>query len=173
LPRRLRALAAGAALLLAASAPAPAQDNGMQVVERLGDWLVGCYPATAEQPTRCEIVQQMSMRDTGQTVFRLAFRLTEGDAVEATILAPFGVLLKPGVTLSVDDGQPFVGDFLTCLASGCLVRFVVPPDILQALAEGTTLAAAMEVYQGQTFRVQFALAGFGDGVERLRRQAQP
>lgn len=143
-----------------------------QIVERIDDWLVGCLPAEAGR-TRCELFQQMTLRDTGQRLFRLSFRLQDSGAVESLAIAPFGLQLRAGITFTVDEGMSFAGDFVTCFADGCLSRFVVPADILAALEHGKTLTAAMAVYEGETFRVPFALAGLSDGLARLKDLAQP
>jgi invasion protein IalB len=113
----------------------------------------------------------MTRRDTGQRVFRLAFRVHESGAIETLAMAPFGVLLRDGITFSIDEGQPFASEFLACFAEGCLSRFIVPADILAALERGTMLTGAMRAYEGEIFNVQVALAGLSDGLARLRELA--
>lgn len=158
-------------LLLAAAPPGRAAEQP-KVVEQIESWSIACVPAN-EGKVRCELFQEMIKRETGQRVFRLSFRLNSAGAVELVAMAPFGVLLRPGVTFAVDAGQPFAGDFLACFTDGCLSRFVVPDDILAELEQGTQLTGAMQVYDAETFRVQFALAGYGQGLARLRALAQP
>jgi invasion protein IalB len=157
--------------LLAAAQPGGAAEPP-KVIEQIESWSIACAPATAGK-VRCELVQEMIKRETGQRVFRLSFRLNDAGAVELVAMAPFGVLLRPGVTFTVDAGQPFAGEFIACFSEGCLSRFVVPDDVLGELDRGTALSGVMQVYEADSFRVQFALAGFGKGVARLRELAQP
>ena len=172
LPFRL-CLAALAAALLAGTAKAQSEEQPPQVIERLQEWMLACAPGTADLPLRCELFQEMTMRDTGQRVFRLAVRLATDGGVEFAALAPFGLNLRDGITFWIDDGRPFIGEFLSCFATGCLSRFIVPPDILARLERGSKLTAVMAVYDdGESFRVQLALPGLSDGLGRLRALAQ-
>jgi invasion protein IalB len=158
--------------LLGGGAAAQSEEPQPQILETLQDWTLACLPASAERPARCELFQEMTVRETGQRVFRLAMRLAKDGAVEASALAPFGLKLRAGITYSIDDGAPFVGEFLSCFATGCLSRFVVPEDILAELESGTRLTVEMDVYEGERFRVQLALPGLSDGLGRLRALAQ-
>src|SRR5262249_19576289 len=72
-----------------------------QLVEQFQKWLFACAPADDQKPARCELFQQMTKRETGQRVFRLAFRAVEGGAVEAFAMAPFGLKLSAGITFQV------------------------------------------------------------------------
>lgn len=158
--------------LLGSPVAAQSVEPQPQVLETLQDWLLACVPASAERPARCELFQEMTVRETGQRVFRLAFRLAKDGAVESSALAPFGLNLRAGITFSVDAGAPFVSEFLSCFATGCLSRFIVPEDILAELERGERLTAEMDVYEGENFRVELALPGLSDGLGRLRALAQ-
>jgi len=158
--------------LLCASVPAARAEDSLQLIEQIQDWVVGCTAAQADKAARCELFQQVALRDTRQPVFRLAFRLTDAGAVEALITAPFGVLLRPGITYSIDGGDRFASDILACFPSGCLSRFVVPPDIEAALGQGAALLCEMQIYEGDVFRVDLKLPGYAQGIARLRALAQ-
>jgi invasion protein IalB len=164
-------LAVLAAALFARAAPAQPEEQP-QIVESLQDWILACVPASADKPARCELFQEITVRETGQRVFRLAFRLVEDGTVESSAIAPFGLNLRAGITFSVDGAELFVGEFLSCFATGCLSRFIVPSDILSKLEGGARLTAEMDIHEGETFSVNFSLPGLSDGLGRLRALAQ-
>jgi invasion protein IalB len=115
----------------------PAQSEiRIKLRETHGDWELRCAPDESE----C-FMYQLARDQNGNPVAEINIvRLEEGSPAEAgvTVLTPLGTLLRPGLTLAVDDGERRSFPFLWCDASGCFSRFALGTEEVDALRQGTS-----------------------------------
>jgi invasion protein IalB len=130
-----------------------------------GDWVYRCQPATEEgKPARsiCEVAQEMVVRkdDKPLPVLTMAFSHgTDGKSSVINVLAPLGVLLKPGLAVAADSGKPIAFEFSHCDARGCWVSAQKADAAIAALKAGKAGHARMVMVNGHNLTIDFSLSG--------------
>lgn len=156
------------ALAMSASAGAAQLPNGVSSLsETYGDWVVACQ-MQGDAP-RCQMTQAQTDTKTRQLLLAMEVRPVDDRTMAATFLMPFGLVLKKGVTLQLDESHnmPTV-DFSTCLPTGCLAPAVFGQPLLDAIRTAKTLYISGAVAaDNKTFSAKVSLNGFAAGWERL------
>ncbi len=146
------------------SAQLPGGASSLQ--ESYGVWSVACR--IVEEKRQCAVTQQQ-VQENGQRVLAIEIRQAAGDALEATLVLPFGLMLDAGGTLAVDDAAP--GEplrFRTCIPAGCLVPATLDAAFLERLRSGKALAIGTTSADGQQTPFSIPLGGFPAAVDRLK-----
>lgn len=164
-----------AALTLALPATAQDSEGPDRLNETYRDWIVQCVTQAVSQPQDgagsgrvCEMVQQLSQRDSGQRVLTMGLRRTEDGGTTMTVIAPFGILLRDGVTIRLAEDDLFRMDFLTCMSNGCIANADLGADEVAAMERGTAATVRMSTLQGQALDLEISLMGFTAAMNRLR-----
>lgn len=176
---RAAAGAAALAVLLgfgafAAAAPAPSAFSATY-----GKWTVRCAAETTDDGAdvrRCAMDQRFLWRDerSGESRQLLTVTLTVGKdgGMEATVVAPFGLLLAEGLRLRADSAPGTVLAFHTCLPGGCIARGVINARAVAAFRKGKLLHVEAEpAAGGEPFRLEGSLTGFSAAGARLLEEA--
>lgn len=176
-----RAAAGGAALAallgfgaLAAEAPAPSAFSATY-----GKWTVRCAAEPSDDGAdvrRCAMDQRFLWRDerSGQNrqLLTVTLAVGKGGGMEATVVAPFGLVLAEGLRLRADAGRGTVLAFHTCLPGGCIARGVVDAKAVKAFRRGKLLHVEAEpAAGGEPFRLEGSLEGFSAAGDRLLEEA--
>ena len=156
------------------SVPAQIQDRGPA-------WLVRCGDRVEGQPRRpCEMVQSISMRETGQRVAEMAltagYSMTEqGEAIDmigGLVLVPLGISTEDGLIIRIDDapqGRQFPID--GCAAQGCQARIAFTGEEARRMARSKTLSLITRNTQGQSVVIPMSLEGFGEAMAEMQERA--
>lgn len=80
-------------------------------------------------------------------------------------LMPLGLLLKPGVRFTVDQGQATPGQYAICFPNGCFAEAPVKDDVVAALKKGTTLNVSVQNQVAREVTFAVPLAGFGKAFD--------
>ena len=80
---------------------------------------------------------------------------------------PLGLHLPSGLTLKVDQGQPFVLAIQSCDQNGCYAGAPIDDSLLSGLKAGNTFHAAMQSLTRETIDVPVPLAGFSAAYARI------
>lgn len=158
----------GTALSIAASVSAAPLPNGMtSLSETYGDWIVACQ--MQNDAPRCQMSQTQTDQKTQQLFMAMEVRRNSDGAMAATLLMPFGLALKSGVTLQVDEARQMVkAEFSTCLPNGCLAPISVDQPTMQALLAAKTInISAVAAQDNKPFPAKVSLNGFAAGWMRL------
>lgn len=168
--RKPLAVAAAALLTLGLSAPAGANPA---VKATHGAWEVRCNEADA-----CEMTQTFK-NDEGVNLMRVSInKLQEGRevdgeqmvAVSRFHLAPVPVLIRSGVSVRVDEGDPFSTPFVVCGQQGCMTRSLMSEEFLARFQNGNLieLQALVETRDGpKALKAAISLTGFSDAYGEL------
>ena len=146
--------------------------------ETYSDWTVRCaVEETGDGGSlqRCSMDQRFVTRDEAAGGERLVLAVVLAVAnggVEATVLAPFGLLLEPGLRLRADDGQPVTLAFETCYPDGCIARGALDEAALAAFRAGDALHVEADAQGDNGFRLEGSLRGFSAAIDRLRGEAR-
>jgi len=160
---RVALAALGAATLLHAG---PALGQSVQQseevpedVQTFQDWRVQCESPEGAPQERCYMYQNLVMRESGQRVLLVGV-VRDAQNAAAIFTAPLGVLLPPGVTIQVDDGDEMRVPFQQCGRQGCVARLRLGDELLSAMRAG--LEAQVTIYRAdqQPVSLPVSLKGF-------------
>ena len=180
-----------------ATSPSNAQSSGDEgdegpasVQEVYHDWTVICRQREtkdAKSSSTCQMNQELRDKQSGQLILSLVVPAAPlPDGANAVLIAPFGLNLSEGVTLSLLEPKPAGveesaadiakrardpkthADFRTCLPAGCLVNFVLDNSMKKSLRGGDrALVTMMSADQNKAINVALSLRGFTAAERRL------
>jgi len=156
------------ALAAAGHAFAQAQPQGQPAAnaETYKDWVVGCDPPK-DGVRQCGMVQNLTVKETGQMVARLTVQQERNGERVGILLGPLGTSLAAGVTTQVDAGPQNRLQFEQCVPAGCVARWLLDPRTLDALKRGRTLTVGFASVDGRKVNIPMSLLGFGEGLAAL------
>ena len=177
-PLRLRAARRGSALaglvtslvagLLAAGITAVAAQDGAAATAPFGDWTVACERTVGATTDDCAVRQTAAAAsDAGVVLTVLFVRGPDGRADVLRVLAPLGVLLTSGLSLSVDGEEVGVAGFVRCLPPGCISEVALGEALRDALTSGRRATFAVSLTPQRQAEVPITLAGLGDALDAL------
>ena len=132
------------------------------------DWRVICPAVTPNSPN-CTLSSEISRGPGG-----ILLTLSMSDPTPGTtmsLVVPHGVLLEPGLAVTIGNEPMRVRPYETCTNAGCIALMTVDADTLKALqsnmAGQVTVAAPNNP---QPVNIPFSLKGFSDGYASLVRE---
>jgi invasion protein IalB len=93
----------------------------------------------------------------------------DGKTIPAAIqiTTPLGTILRAGVKVQVDAGEPRTGAFEVCVPNGCILRDPMTEEFLASLKAGKAVAMTFNVLQQGTLSVSISLKGFTKAFGKL------
>ncbi|MDR3372336.1 MAG: invasion associated locus B family protein [Ancalomicrobiaceae bacterium] len=158
-------LAAGLTLGVVAAGGVLAQ--GM-VKGQYGDWQVRCDTPPGAKSEQCALIQNVTADDrpnVGLSV--IVLRTADKKQRILRVLAPLGVLLPSGLGLKIDTADVGRTPFVRCLPNGCVAEAVLDDKLLDQLKTGKNATFIVFQTPEEGIGIPIALAGFGDGFEKL------
>lgn len=160
------------ALLWQASAPAQEQESKERVKGTYGAWEVVCV--TAQNGEQC-IMRQTGQNAEGKKVLEVQVqklkdvKTKDGKPIPAAIqiTTPLGTLLRRGVEVKIDKGEPRTGFFEVCLPAGCILRDPVSEEFLGRLKAGNVAKMKFAVLRAGEIEVDISLNGFTKAFNAL------
>lgn len=136
-------------------------------VRQYKDWAVQCRQPESAGSKICVMFQRQVLED-GRTLLVTTVRKTadETDSV-ATLQLPLGVLLEPGVSISVDDGDTRVLPYRLCNTNGCLVTFALNEQMKTAFTKGEAAQVVVTAANEEPITVRISLNGFSAALNTL------
>ncbi|GGA77430.1 invasion protein [Brucella endophytica] len=165
--------AAGTALVLTGTRPAPAQAEGpapTALSETFGDWMVNCQAAPDGKKRNCQMTQQQVDSKTGQMVLMIALGAPDAKTgiANSTLVLPFGLDFSRGVQVKVDETDLARAGISTCLPQGCIAPLSLDGKALAALAKGKQAVIGMTAFNGgKDVTGNISLKGFSAASSRL------
>jgi invasion protein IalB len=95
-----------------------------------------------------------------QVIAAAAVRISKDGGAELLVQAPTGVVIAPGVKLSVDGQETAKAPFTACAPRACEAIFKIDQNLINSLAKGKALAATVETLRGKSANIEFQLDGF-------------
>jgi invasion protein IalB len=136
-----------------------------------GAWDVVC---ATEEPDQCTM-RQIGQTAEGQKVMVVHVRKLEdvtsqdGKKFPAAIqiTAPLGTILRTGVKIVIDGGEPRTGLFEVCIPRGCIIRDPMSEEFLDALTDGKTANMAFNILGQGPVTLDISLKGFKKAFRKL------
>jgi len=152
--------------------PAPAgqqASNGPTIVQvkpepSQNDWTKVCGK---DQNAEVCYTTRDFVSDQGQPVLAAAVYDIKSPQPQKVVrfLMPLGLLLKPGIRFTVDQGQPNPGQYAVCFPNGCFAEAAIKDDAVNAMKKGTTLNVSVQNQAGREVTFAVPLAGFGKAFD--------
>ncbi len=98
----------------------------------------------------------------------------EGEETESlwvVISVPLGVLLRPGLQLTIDDDDPSNIPIHHCRAGGCIALLPLSPGLRGDLEAGLKAQVAFHTLNGQRVGVPVSLMGVKAGIAALEKKS--
>jgi invasion protein IalB len=170
-PRSLAAKGLAAALLapLLLSA-AHAQDKPKE--KTFQDWTLVCQKPEGADKELCVLVQQLVRKDpekdTQQRVMLVEIGYApKSDKALIIFTLPLGVLLPPGLSLQVDEGEPQRFPVEICLRDGCRAALALEDSLISSMKAGTQGKLSFMDPQRNPVALPVSLKGFTAGFKAL------
>jgi len=160
-------------LMLASTAQAQT-DSGSTVgelpdadVSRFEDWAIQCQQPEGADSEVCVMFQRQVLED-GRTLLLMTVREAPNQPQPVAMLqVPLGVLLQPGLSITVDDGEPLELGYSICNNNGCIASFPLRDRIREALKRGINADVVVATANGQEIVISVSLKGFTAALEAL------
>ncbi len=136
-------------------------------VQRHQDWAVECRPAPESEAELCVMFQRQVLEDGRTLLLMTVRRTTEHPEPVAILQLPLGVLLQPGVSISVDGGEPRELSYTLCNNDGCIAVFPLDGGMKEALKQGMTAEVLVVTADNREVTVDVSLSGFSAALDAL------
>ena len=165
----LAGLLSGLTLLVAAVFPTGAAVAQQGVIkDKHGDWETRCETPPGAAYEQCAIVLSVVDQERPNLILVVIVLNTADRKTRLMrVIAPLGVLLPPGVTLRIDDGDAGRLSFLQCLPNGCVAQLAMDDALLDKLKNGKIATLGIFQTPEQGVGMQAPLAGFKEAYEQL------
>ncbi|MFC0283343.1 invasion associated locus B family protein [Camelimonas abortus] len=104
--------------------------------------------------------------DQGQPVLAVAVYDVKGEQQKMMrFLLPLGLLLQPGIRVTIDQGQPIEGRYALCFPNGCFAEAQIKDSDVAAMKKGQNLNVSVQNQAANVVTFQVPLAGFAKGFD--------
>jgi invasion protein IalB len=130
-------------------------------------WQLNCPPTTVAG-TGCSLQQAIIQRDTHATV--AALTVARGVAADTLqIVVPLGVLIAPGLAVSVGNSTTLAVPYATCAPTGCVAITTLTPKMLGQMENGTSGQITIVGGDGRPVGLPYSLNGFAEAMHERDR----
>ena len=162
-------IASGYTLAQEQEQPEPTEPNAEML--NFENWTVQCVRNDEDQKN-CFLYQPILLRD-GQRL--LLFRVQKDVEIAgsdepsdvAILTVPLGVHLPSGITLQVDEEEPFTLEYERCDQQGCFSGTVIDDALLNSFIGGSNCKVSFNDLSGQTITATLSLLGFTAGYNEM------
>lgn len=134
-----------------------------------GQWSLLCNSASPNECRAAQTQKSLDEKNPG-TLLQVLFATEKGKMFGVFIL-PFGVDLRAGIALRVDEGTEVKGSFMTCLPDGCQSITEIDEALLAQLRTGKTLKVGFRPWGGgadKTLVVDVPLDGAAEAIAAVK-----
>ena len=141
-------------------------------VEKFKDWIKECEKLKdpdGKEIELCQISQTLTNTEINQPMLKVAagYVPSKKDAV-MIITLPLGVILPPGVQLTVGEGKAARVPITTCLPQGCQAGVQLDKEFTERLKKGTKLIVTFLGPDGKQINAPISLSGFTAGIDSIK-----
>lgn len=131
------------------------------------DWQLNCPPMSAAG-TACSLQEPILQRDTHATI--AALTVARGVAADTLqVVVPLGVLIGPGLAISVGNSTTLAVPYTTCAVSGCIAITTLTPKMLALMESGVGGQITLVGRDGRPVSLPYSLNGFAEAIRQRDR----
>jgi invasion protein IalB len=118
----------------------------------------------------CVVEQFVLTMPQKAVVLHIRFSLSDKkDQTRMMLTAPLGILLPPGVSLSIDESKPITLPFERCTSEGCESGAVLDKDALDKFEKGKTLIVRYAPSRQGAADIPVKLEGLTNALKSLSK----
>ena len=130
------------------------------------NWTKVCSKPQPGQKELCFTTRDFSTaKDQPPPVALAVYDVKGEDSRIVRVLLPIGMLLKPGVRMSVDKGATTDGSFEFCMPNGCFAEARMNGKAIDQMKKGTTLNIVAKGLANNEVTFALPLANFGKSFD--------
>lgn len=134
-------------------------DSTKRVQETIGDWGIDCSERAGERK-RCKMMQQIANAKTMKAIVTWLIGRDGQGKPAMSIQTPPGILLPPGLTLSIDGKMTITLPYRTCTQQVCEAVHPLTGEIIEALKSGKAAKVTVSPLEGEPRSFEMSLRGF-------------
>lgn len=152
-----------------AAAPPPAAAKPAAGPEAAGDrWTSRCVAEGRTATLDCSVDTIVPIPGTPQLLLNVSVQVRPGkQRPQIRIITPLAVLLEPGLSLKLEDGQTRRLVFEYCEQRGCISSSELTPEMIDALKQGVRLTASFQTAGQQSFDVVIPTGTFAKAYTKV------
>jgi invasion protein IalB len=129
-----------------------------------GQWGVLCNPSSPSECRAAQTQRSVDEKNPG-TLLQVLFAAEKGKMFGVFTL-PFGVDLRAGIAVRIDEGDEVKGSFMTCMPDGCQSITEISETLLAQIRKGKVLKVGFRSWGGgdKTLVVDVPLEGAGQAI---------
>jgi invasion protein IalB len=136
--------------------------DSMQTTRAFQDWRLTCSART-DKNGGC--VLQGAILDKASNTPLVQLTIGRKDANDTlAVVTPLGVLIPPGMRISVGTAKPKVLAFKTCLQGGCVATLPLDSSLTTAMTQNAGGQIVVVNGAGKTVGLNYSLQGFKDAL---------
>lgn len=154
-------------LSLALSTGAQAQTKSAPVADSGSAWVKRCEGDGASQ--LCEMVYRLVEQNSQSRVLEMAIGFApQNQTARAVLIAPLGVELGQGFTITVDGKDNMAVKPRYCLSDGCYAFLLMPSDVLAVFRKGKMAVLSFNTFDGEAAQLPISLEGFASVLAEVQ-----
>jgi invasion protein IalB len=136
--------------------------DAMATIATFQDWRLSCPPRTAKT-ANCVMQSTITQKGTTNVISELNV-VPKGKSDMLSIVAPLGVVVLPGVKLSVPGDDAKAIPYKTCLQMGCIATLPIDDALAAAFSKNAGGQITVMTADGKSVPLDFSLRGYGDAL---------
>lgn len=131
------------------------------------NWVVNCSGTGASNAMRCEMFQQVVIKETNQRLMRLSILPqpnTDADLISFAV--PHGLMLQRPLRVQVDDNPVIEFPYTHSDNRSVYANAVMKNEWLNSFKRGNELKISFDTIEGKTVTVRLSLQGFTAAADK-------
>ena len=133
------------------------------------DWRVVCVERD-ESPRQCSMTQTLVQNNPRRQVFRWLVGVNQEGEMVDILNAPLGVLLGPGMEVSVEGEDPVTVAYNVCGRRWCQGPLPTSDEVRGRMTAGVPVHVVYSNARGQRLRMEVTVRGYREALNYLRSQ---
>lgn len=137
--------------------------DSMQTIRAFQDWRLTCAART-EKAGGCIVQSAIFDKATGTPLVQLTVG-KNGQIDTLAIVAPLGVLIPPGLRITMGSGPQRPVAFKTCFQAGCIATLPLDAGLTNAMTSNTDGQIILVNGLGKAVGMKYSLKGFKEALD--------
>lgn len=150
----------------AAQQPADGKTVTTQTTTYKG-WTVVCTSTEGAEEQVCSANFRVVNQQNNQNMLVWLFGRNPAGEPLAEFNTLTDVLIKPGVVIALDDGDPLKAGYVSCATGGCKASLALDKEIIGRMKEAQNVRVDMTRLDGQVVQFKFDVAGIESALAAI------
>ncbi len=139
--------------------------NRKTVTTQYGGWKVTCDEAG--ESTVCSAAFRVINRETNATILTWLVGRGSDDQLLTEFFVPTEILIKPGVSMVLEDGPAYTAEFVACGRSACKAALPLDDALASELASATRATLSLTGSNGKVTNFSMNIDGIAAAMAEL------